>query len=298
MQTDLYGNRREHNFIKSPLNYVGGKYKLLQELLPLFPQWINTFVDVFGGGFNVGINISANKIIYNDQLTPLVELLSYLNNNRMSECLNYIEYTIKTYNLNKEDKNSFNSFRDYYNSSPNKNPLDLYILICFSFNYQMRFNNKGDYNSSHGTNRSSFTRNMKQNLIKFMERLQENNIEFYNLDFRKFNYLDYSSNDFFYFDPPYIISTGVYNDGNRGFKNWTLKEEQDLYKLLDNLTICGLKWGLSNVFVHDGKENTVLKEWVDSNSYNVHIIGSDYSNSSYQKINRSKENVEVYITNI
>lgn len=31
---------------------------------------IDTFVDAFGGGFNVGINIDAKKIIYND-INPL-----------------------------------------------------------------------------------------------------------------------------------------------------------------------------------------------------------------------------------
>ena len=39
-----------NSYIKSPLNYVGGKYKLLNEIIPLFPNDINTFVDLFGGG--------------------------------------------------------------------------------------------------------------------------------------------------------------------------------------------------------------------------------------------------------
>ena len=39
----------KNNYIKSPLNYVGGKYKLLNEIIPLFPNDINTFVDLFGG---------------------------------------------------------------------------------------------------------------------------------------------------------------------------------------------------------------------------------------------------------
>ena len=39
-----------NNYIKSPLNYVGGKYKLLNDIIPLFPKGINTFVDVFAGG--------------------------------------------------------------------------------------------------------------------------------------------------------------------------------------------------------------------------------------------------------
>ena len=47
--------------IKSPMNYVGGKYKLLPQILPLFPKNIETFVDLFCGGFNVGINVEAKK---------------------------------------------------------------------------------------------------------------------------------------------------------------------------------------------------------------------------------------------
>ena len=52
--------------IQSPLNYTGGKYKLLPQILPLFPQGVNCFVDLFCGGCNVGINVEAKKIIYND----------------------------------------------------------------------------------------------------------------------------------------------------------------------------------------------------------------------------------------
>ena len=31
------------DYIKSPMNYIGGKYKLLPQLLPLFPQKISMF---------------------------------------------------------------------------------------------------------------------------------------------------------------------------------------------------------------------------------------------------------------
>jgi len=39
---------------KSPINYTGGKFKLLPQILPLFPSNIDIFVDLFAGGFNVG----------------------------------------------------------------------------------------------------------------------------------------------------------------------------------------------------------------------------------------------------
>ena len=65
-------------YIKSPLNYVGGKYKLLGEMLPFFPTDINRFVDLFGGGFNVGINIDCKHAVYNDIETNVTNLLKHL----------------------------------------------------------------------------------------------------------------------------------------------------------------------------------------------------------------------------
>ncbi len=41
---------KKDELIKSPLNYTGGKYNLLTQLFPLFPDEINTFIDLFGGG--------------------------------------------------------------------------------------------------------------------------------------------------------------------------------------------------------------------------------------------------------
>jgi site-specific DNA-adenine methylase len=37
-------------FIKSPLNYIGGKYKILSQIISFFPEDINCFVDLFTGG--------------------------------------------------------------------------------------------------------------------------------------------------------------------------------------------------------------------------------------------------------
>ena len=63
----------KNEIVKSPLNYIGGKYKILPQILPLFPNKIDTFVDLFAGGCNVGINTKANKIIFNDNLTYLID---------------------------------------------------------------------------------------------------------------------------------------------------------------------------------------------------------------------------------
>ncbi|MDR0917669.1 MAG: DNA adenine methylase [Oscillospiraceae bacterium] len=50
--------------VKAPFNYSDNKYKLLKQLLPLFPENITDFVDLFGGGYDVGTNVFAEKIYF------------------------------------------------------------------------------------------------------------------------------------------------------------------------------------------------------------------------------------------
>ena len=89
-------------YIKSPLNYIGGKYKLLNQIIPLFPKKINCFVDLFSGGCNVGLNINAKKYYFNDNLIYLIEMYKDFLENDIDYTLNYIEDKICYYNLNKQ----------------------------------------------------------------------------------------------------------------------------------------------------------------------------------------------------
>ena len=67
-----------NEFLKAPMNYTGNKFKLLSQIIPLFPDNINTFVDLFCGSSTVSLNVKANKIICNDSNEPLIEVLKYL----------------------------------------------------------------------------------------------------------------------------------------------------------------------------------------------------------------------------
>ena len=71
----------QKKFVKSPLNYTGGKYKLLNQILPLFPNKINTFVDLFAGGCNVSVNVKAKSILANDINKQIVDLYQHFKNN-------------------------------------------------------------------------------------------------------------------------------------------------------------------------------------------------------------------------
>ena len=173
----------------------------------------------------------------------------------------------------------------------------MFILSAYSFNHQIRFNNKGEYNSSHGTNRSSYNKRMEDNLIKFIDRLHSKRIFFTNNDFQLINY----NNDtaFYYFDPPYYLTNAVYNDGNRGFKNWTENEEQELYNILTNLNNKSIRFGLNNLLYSNNTYNPYLKNFIDKNKEDIKVysLNTDYSNSNYHKKDKGLEK-EVYITNI
>ena len=195
--------------IKSPLNFIGGKTKLLDQILPLFPTDIDNFIDLFGGGFNVGINIKAKKIIYYDKMKQLVEFFNYLKISDYKEVLKEIETVINNYKLSKTNQEGFLELRDYYNKE-NQDIILFYVLICYSFNHQIRFNNQDLFNTSFGKDRSEFNNSLKQKLFVFQQEIKKNNCIFNLLDFKDFDISNLNDNDFVYCDPPYLNSVSTH----------------------------------------------------------------------------------------
>lgn len=285
----------KNELVKSPLNYTGGKYKLLPQILPLFPDNIDTFYDVFAGGASVSLNVQANKIYYNDIVPYVGKVLSSLKNVEVDTCISKIKEIIHEYDLSKKNKEGFEKLRDYYNKK-DKSWYIFYVLTCYSFNYQFRFNNKHEYNSSFGKDRSAYTKTTEEKIIKAINRLNNLNIDFLNKDYLEINYSKLNTNDFVYFDPPYLITCGNYNDGKRGFKGWSEQDDICLMELCDKLHSKNIKFALSNVLENKGKSNDILKDWCKK--YNVHYLNNSYSNCNYQVKDKSKNStMEVLITN-
>lgn len=293
VQHNLFGIKKT---IISPLNYIGGKRKLLPQILPLFPHNISTFIDLFCGGCTVGLNVVAEKVVLNDNLTHLIDMYEAFLRTSPEEVLSYIEVRIRELGLTQTNKEGYLKLRSEYNSE--RRPLDLFILIAFSFNHQIRFNSSHEYNNPFGKERSSYNPKMREHLQSFLYALQAGNISFSNLDFREVDFSALTVNDFVYADPPYLITRGTYNDGKRGFSGWGNNEEIELLEILKTLDSKGVKFALSNVLVHKGKENTLLQEWIDTHGFGVHQLNMCYKNSNYQSMNNSSgKTLEVLITN-
>ena len=275
-------------YIKSPMNYTGGKYKLLNQILPLFPKDINTFIDLFAGGCNVAINVNANRIIANDLCSEVISVYKGIQDGNTEENIEMIEKIINKYNLSKENKEGYLELRNDYNNG-NKEWYVFYTLLAYSFNNQIRFNKKGEFNMPFGKNKSSFNPTLKQKFKDFSNAIHNKNIKFTNNDFRKLNVNKLGENDFVYLDPPYLVTEATYNTG------WNEETEKDLLSLCDRLNEKGIKFAISNVLEHNGSKNEILINW--SKKYNVNYLNYDYSNCNYHKKDNGHKSVEVLITN-
>ena len=300
--------------IQSPLNYTGGKFKLLPQILPLFPTNIDIFVDLFCGGANVGVNVKSNKTILNDTNDNLTLLFSMFKN-LGDDFLPLIDEIIEKYQLSQSSKYGY----DYYNCDSNtglapynkdkflklrddfNNSKDigyyhyamLYTLILYSFNNQIRFNSNGHFNLPVG--KRDYNEKMKQKLQKFIDRLKGKDFKFSNLDFRDFDISTLNSNSFVYADPPYLITCATYNEQG----GWNEADEHDLLDFLNDLHKNNIKFALSNVLRSKGKENSILIDWTQRNSdrYKVINLNYSYNNSNYQTKNKNEITEEVLIIN-
>ena len=178
--------------IQSPLNYTGGKFRLLPQLLPLFPSNIEIFVDLFCGGCNVGINVNASQHIYNDANPYLVNLYNALKNNSKEATLKTIYGIIEEYGLSLSSKYGYDYYgcesgrglgsynkdkyfkmREDFNSRIDRNDdyyIMLYVLIVYSFNNQIRFNRSGKFNLPVG--KRDFNKKMEGKLLAFIDALK------------------------------------------------------------------------------------------------------------------------------
>lgn len=282
-------------YSKSPLNYIGGKYKLLPAITKFFPKQINVMYDLFAGGCDVCTNVTADLIYANDINHFVIDIYKKFQSMDIVSLLDMIDYIIESWELNMYDSTGYLKLREHYNSIPeeDRNPIELYVLVCYSFNYQFRFNNSHKFNNPFGKERSSFNPVMRRNLTIFHGKIR--NINFSSKDFHDLDLSFLSDGDFVYADPPYRISTASYNDGKRGFKGWTLKDDIVLFELLDSFDKRGIRFALSNVTEHKGLRNEELIRWKEK--YITHEISFNYNNSNYRAKNTDRTTGEVLITN-
>jgi len=294
---------------RSPLFYVGDKYKLMKQLANLLPKEVNNFYEPFVGGGTVFLNIKAKKYFLNDIDKHLINIHKLLvaSSKNPEKFFKEVEKIIHRYKLShsyKKDivpeslkkefiktyyarfnKDGYDKLRMRVNNFQKNDPLTLYILLIYGFNRMLRFNGGGKFNLPVGN--VDFNKNVVNALLGYFDFVQDKKISIVSKDFKRFfSEKKYSKNDFVYLDPPYLISASEYN------KLWNQKLESDLLKMIDCLDKKGVRFALSNVTHYNGNKNDLLIEWMKR--YKVHKIESNYIN--YHN-NGKKIIKEVLITN-
>ena len=286
----------------SPIFYMGNKKKLINKgLIELFPNNISMFVDLFAGSGIVSMNTEASKYIINDIDTNLIDLYNMFKFNEADTIIEHIENRIEEYGLAKErtkrnefkDKEKIERYKKAYMSlrsdyNKNKAVLDFYTLMFYSFSQQFRFNNKGEFNMPCGND--CFSDKNKEYIRDGRVFFKSDNVIITNNDFRKLKISKLDNNSFVYLDPPYLDTTATYNENG----GWTIKDEQGLYNICEELDNNGIKFGMSNVFINKGKTNDKLIEWCNKNKWNVYT----FDKFTYMACGKGNSNAkEVFIKN-
>lgn len=299
----------KNDIVRSPLFYVGDKYKLISEIKQYFPLNIRQFAEPFVGGGSVFMNVDAEQYYLNDIDKNIIEIHKMLCEfaDKQTCFFQLVDDTVNQYDLSysfKEDvipeelkkqfvktyyarfnKEGYEKMRHDYNMAQERSTFLLYMLLIYGFNRMIRFNKSGNFNLPVGN--VDFNTNTANALENYFTLVIKKQPSWYNLDFEEFiRRLNLNEQDLIYLDPPYLITFSEYN------KLWSEATEQRLLNLLDSLNQQRIKFAISNVTHYKGKTNDLFITW--ANRYEIHPIRSNYIN--YHD-NTTKSFNEVLVTN-
>ena len=313
-------NKNINKFIKTPLNYTGNKFRILNQIFDIMPEKCGVFVDLFCGGGSIGFNYPSTHTFMIDSNKKVVDLLSYLSNKNFLSFYSELSFLIKKYNLtfsyektykfykdqiNYENQSSNNGLksinakgfylmREDYNNMNNKNSSKaknlLYLLMVYAFNNDLRFNSSGLFNVPVG--KTDMNKANVLRLKNFLDSTSTSKFTFITGDFRSKEVMDILKiADVIYADPPYLGTTAVYNSS----PSWTLREERDLLELSKELLAKNKKIYISNMIKESEKESRLLCEFVLKNNYKIHNIDYHYRGASHNKKNRKETEQEILV---
>lgn len=283
--------------IQSPVN-TGGKYRILQYLLPLFPENVSTFVDLFCGGCNVGLNVKAERYVFNDISRELTGFYRVLQRKDIETVLAEIYDIIGKYDLSLSDRNGYEIYdcqiskdlsgynklryqkmRNDFNAVTDRNDsyyILFYVMLVYAFNHRIHFNRAGKFNVPSG--RMDFNMKMKNRLLDFAGAVRKQNITFSCADFEDYDCSGLSKYDLVYLDPPCLISCGVYNRQTA----WSARQEKQLLQFVEELDARKIRFAYSAVLKNQTSENRILSEWLETHDYCVYYLeaSSDHSTKS------------------
>ena len=270
------------DFVNSPFNYTGNKFKLLPQILPLFDYSKEYFIDIFAGGGSVWCNVADKygEVLVNDIINDLIHIQKLL----LYEPDTIIKLTKQTC-VSKEDKEGFLKLRDEYNKV--KRPDRLWALMLCSTNNMMRFNKSFKYNQSFG--KRSWNDSTTKKVELFVKHISQfkGKIKFVSKDFYK---IYVTKPSMVYLDPPYLESEAGYNS------YWSKELDEKLYEYILDLNKNGSSFALSGIYgEHKNGKRSALIDKLLSDNFNYKILEHNYEGVARNK--NTKNSKEIIIMN-
>ena len=290
------------DYIKSPYNWVGNKYKYLDIINSFNFEQYEHVIDVMMGSGNILFNIIANGKNYvgNDKQGLLPDIYNLINKNDIEFNLSDIDNVLNRFNR-FSTKESYYVFRDYWNKKYLNNIRDRIfcvetaLLLKMCSNSMVRFNpTEGYFNQGFrglGKKKEFFTDQMKSIIVNGLNNLQSlfNDKKFYFLN-EDFEYCITRPKDrsLLIIDPPYILRKDMYDT------DFSKEDDERLLELLKNTRHDFIYF---NYLQRENIVNESLNNFINSKSYKV----IDINNGTMAGQGRSKnikEVREVIITNV
>lgn len=228
------------------IKWTGSKRPIANKIISFFPKTIENYYEPFLGGGSVFFEILKSPIqvknfYLSDKNDSLINIFNIVKNNPKELIFSYQDKWEKL----QKDPNYFYLQRDFYNKT--KDPLSFYFLTRTCYNGTIRYNKKGDFNTSHHFGRTGMLPEKVKKVITYYSKLMENkSISFKCESFE--NILPQNKKDVIYLDPPYTNSKSLYF-GNIPF-------EQFMF-WIDNLN-CSWFMNINGINKTDNEENIKL----------------------------------------
>lgn len=249
--------------IKPVIKWSGSKRSQSETIISHMPKEIDTYYEPFVGGASVLFqllhsDIKVNKYVCSDINNDLIRLWNEIKINP-SGLLNTYTKLWNDLNYNEDferKKEYFYSVRKSFNTT--RNPHEFLFLSRTCMNGLIRYNSKGDFNTSlHITRKGILPDTLGKIIFDWSNKLNQKDVLFINSNYKD---IQSNENDYFYLDPPYANTKGMYYgnldysefwdwlrsqkagyifsfDGSRGDIDHTYDVPKDLYSSHTYLTI-------------------------------------------------------------
>ena len=259
--------------ISSFIKWTGSKRLQASWIVDKFPNNISTYYEPFLGSGSVMLellsrnDIIVNHVIASDICEPLIGLWNMVKYEPQKLISSYRDFHK---DFVKDRKNVFNLIRKEFNEDKTKYENFLFLTrTCI--NGLIRFNSKGDFNSTCHLTRNGIVPESLEKIIWNVHNLVQK-VDFIN---QSYECIIPNKNDLIYFDPPYMLTTkNMYYGGID-------------YLLFSNyVNNISCKWLLSL----DGLiENVDVVDDININYKNVYYANESYS--TFKKVQNSTKRI-------